>query len=135
MPFVRSNIQNPDASTIVIIIVTRFRDNERFRLAMAQVTKARHITGTEKIVNINPIFAVAIDTSRKNDVATRAAIISTIAPKRSGGRARLKNIHHTARANPQDPGKYAGHQCRVSREYGRYKESQQPLYYDDYNSG
>jgi hypothetical protein len=51
-------------------------------------------------MNINPILAVAIDSSRRKKVQDKAAIIRTIAPHRSIRDARLKNNHYTTMASP-----------------------------------
>ena len=50
-------------------------------------------------------FAVAIDTSRKKEVAKSAATISTMTLQRSVRVARLKKIHHTTIASAQKSSK------------------------------
>jgi len=65
IPLVRSNIHIPDARIIVITIVTHRETAFRLGLTTAHTTKARPITGIENIMNINPILALAIDSSRR----------------------------------------------------------------------
>jgi Flp pilus assembly CpaE family ATPase len=85
---------------IVTTINIRLSLVERRLVATAQITNARLITGTEKMINIIPIFEVAIDTCSRRDAANRAAIISRMAPQRSALGALLKNAHHIAIASP-----------------------------------
>jgi hypothetical protein len=73
---------------------------ERRLVATAQITNARLITGTEKMINIIPIFDVAIDTCSSRDAANSATIINRMAPQRSTLGALLKNAHHIAIASP-----------------------------------